>query len=72
MSTRHAKLVYNPTPFPISRGMVLRSRKPPTVMKAKLMQKTWMGEDIVVWCDENGRVCVAEAFCPRLGSTTWS
>ena len=47
--------------------MVLR-RKPPTVMKAKLMQKTWMGEDIVVWCDENGRVCVAEAFCQRLGS----
>ena len=37
-------------------------------MKAKLMQKTWMGKDIVVWCDENGRVCVAEAFCPHLGS----
>ena len=27
-----------------------------------------MGEDIVVWCDKNGRVCVAEAFCPHLGS----
>ena len=37
-------------------------------MKAKLMQKTWMGEKVVVWCDENGRVCVAEAFCPHLGS----
>ena len=37
-------------------------------MKAKLMQKTWMGEKVVVWCDENGRACVAEAFCPHLGS----
>ena len=27
-----------------------------------------MGENIVVWCDENGRVCVAEAVCPHLGS----
>ena len=32
------------------------------------MQKTWMGEDIVAWCDEKGRVCVAEAYCPHLGS----
>ena len=38
------------------------------VPKAKLIQKTWMGENIVVWCDENGRVCVAEAVCPHLGS----
>ena len=27
-----------------------------------------MGENIVVWCDDNGRVCVAEAVCPHLGS----
>ena len=27
-----------------------------------------MGENIVVWCDEKGRVCVAEAYCPHLGS----
>ena len=38
------------------------------VQKAKLIQKTWMGESIVAWCDENGRVCVAESFCPHLGS----
>ena len=38
------------------------------VLKAKLIQKTWMGENIVVWCDDNGRVCVAEAVCPHLGS----
>ncbi len=27
-----------------------------------------MGEDIVAWCGEDGRVCVAEATCPHLGS----
>ena len=27
-----------------------------------------MGENIVVWCDESGSVCVAEAYCPHLGS----
>ena len=37
-------------------------------MRAKLIQKTWMGMNIVAWCDENGRVCVAEAYCPHPGS----
>ena len=27
-----------------------------------------MGENIVAWCDEDGRDCVAEAYCPHLGS----
>ena len=27
-----------------------------------------MGENIVAWCDADGRVCVAEAFCPHLGA----
>ena len=27
-----------------------------------------MGEEIVAWCDGEGRICVAEAFCPHLGS----
>ena len=38
------------------------------VLKDKLVQKTWMGENVVVWCDDNGRVCVAEAVCPHLGA----
>ncbi len=38
------------------------------LLKARLIQKTWMGENIVAWCDESGRVCVAEATCPHLGS----
>ena len=39
-----------------------------TLRREKLIEKQWMGEDIVAWCDEEGRVCVAEAVCPHLGS----
>ena len=38
------------------------------ILKAKILQKTWMGENIIAWYDENGRVCVAEAVCPHMGS----
>ena len=38
------------------------------LLKEKLIRKTWMGEEIVVWCDDKGRVCVADAFCPHLGA----
>ncbi|MYH16107.1 MAG: Rieske (2Fe-2S) protein [Gammaproteobacteria bacterium] len=34
-----------------------------------LIHKTWLGEEIVAWCDEQGRVCVADAVCPHLGSS---
>ncbi len=36
--------------------------------KAKLIRKTWMGTEIVVWGDTTGQVCVAEAYCPHLGA----
>lgn len=39
-----------------------------SIHTAGLLQKTWMGADIVAWCTEDGRVCVAEAVCPHLGS----
>lgn len=39
-----------------------------TIRKARLIRKTWMGEEVVVWCDGKGRICVAEAACPHLGS----
>ena len=38
------------------------------LQKAKLIRKTWMGEEIVVWLCGNGRVCVADAYCPHLGA----
>ncbi len=53
--------------FPFPEGWyVVATRQ--TIANAKLLQLTWMGEDIVAWCDEDGRTCVAEAYCPHLGS----
>ena len=52
-------------PFPEGWFFVASRRE---VAKAGLLRKRWMGEDIVVWCDEDGRPCVAEATCPHLGS----
>ena len=34
----------------------------------QLIEKTWMGTEIIVWRDRTGAVCVADAFCPHLGS----
>ena len=36
--------------------------------KEQLIEKTWMGKEIIVWRDRAGAVCVADAFCPHLGS----
>ena len=58
----HAPL---PSPFPEGWYFVATRQ---AVLKAGLIQKTWMGENVVVWCDEDGRVCVAESVCPHLGS----
>ncbi len=54
-----------PSPFPEG-WYFIASRK--EIEKEKLIQKTWMGENIVAFCDESGRICVAEAYCPHLGS----
>ena len=54
-----------PSPFPEG-WYFIGTRE--AVLKAKLIQKTWMGENIIVWCDGAGRVCVSEAYCPHLGA----
>ena len=62
---------YRPTdaglhsPFPEGWYFVAARRE---LLKAGLVRRTWMGEEVVVWCDDSGVVCVAEAFCPHLGS----
>ncbi len=38
------------------------------LLRKKLIRKTWMGEEIIVWCNDKGDVCVADAFCPHLGA----
>ena len=39
-----------------------------SILRKNLVVKTWLGEEIVAWCDEAGSVCVADAVCPHLGS----
>ena len=39
-----------------------------SLAREKLVERTWLGEEIVAWCDDDGRICVAGAFCPHLGS----
>lgn len=36
--------------------------------KQTLIERTWLGQEIVAWCDDKGSVCVADAHCPHLGS----
>ena len=40
-----------------------------SLLREKLIEKTWMGEEIVAWCDEAGHICVADSVCPHLGSS---
>ena len=39
-----------------------------SILRERLIEKTWLGEEIVVFCDSAGRICVAGAQCPHLGS----
>ena len=38
------------------------------IRRKKIIHKTWLGEEIVLWCDEEERICMAEAFCPHMGA----
>ena len=62
---REPKSAPVPTPFPEG-WYFLTTRQ--AILKDKLIQKTWMGENVVIWCDDDGRICVAESVCPHLGS----
>ena len=53
------------SPFPEG-WYFIANRK--TIETEKLFEKTWLGERVVVWCNEDWDVCVAEAVCPHLGS----
>ena len=38
------------------------------IARRRLMQRTWLGHEVVAWSDGGGRICVAESVCPHLGS----
>ena len=67
MLTRRRRLQDLPLPSPFPEGWYFVATRQ-ALLKAGLVQKTWMGENIVAWCGEDGRVCVAEAFCPHMGA----
>lgn len=56
----------NLPPFPEGWYLVTTRQ---SLLREKLIEKTWMGEEVVAWCDEEGRVCVADSICPHLGSS---
>lgn len=67
MSIRRTEPADTASPPPFPEGWYfLASRR--AVEKAKLIGKTWMGESIIIWCDDDGRICVAESHCPHLGA----
>ena len=67
MASRQVEMATAPLPSPFPEGWYfVASRR--AVLREKLIRKTWMGEEIVVWCDNSGRICVAGAYCPHLGS----
>ena len=68
MITRRREQPKNtPLPSPFPEGWYFVATRQ-AIRKAGLLQKTWMGENIVIWCGENGQICVAEAVCPHLGA----
>ena len=40
-----------------------------SLLRKGLIEKTFLGRQVVAWCDEEGRVCVADSVCPHLGSS---
>ena len=67
MTTRRGEAANSSLPSPFPEGWYFVASRQ-SLRKTKLIRKTWMGEEIVAWSDEVGRVCVAEAYCVHLGS----
>lgn len=52
-------------PFPEGWYFVAQRK---TIEGSGLLKKTWLGNQVVAWCNDAGDVCVAEAVCPHLGA----
>ena len=67
MSTRPRRPDNAPLPSPFPEGWYfIASRR--DFEKKRFIQKTWMNQNIVAWIDDNGSVCIADAYCPHLGA----
>ena len=67
MVTRHNVRTVIQTPPSFPEGWYFIAKRE-AIEKATLIAKTWMGENVLVWCDSNGAICVSESVCPHLGS----
>lgn len=67
MDTDRTDLGGNAPLFPFPEGWYFVASRE-SILKAGLIQKTWLGQSIVAWCGAEGSVCVAEAVCPHLGA----
>ena len=52
-------------PFPEGWFFVAQRK---AIERSGLLQRTWLGNEVVAWCNDAGDVCVAEAVCPHLGA----
>lgn len=67
MQVTQAESTNSPLLFPFPEGWYFVASRQ-SIVKKKLIQKTWLGQEIVAWCDAEGQICVAESVCPHLGS----
>lgn len=69
MSARRRQFEYAQSLSPFPEGwFFVTSREDIRRSRSGILQRMWMGVKVVAWCDESGRVCVAEAVCPHMGS----
>ena len=63
------RIEHHPVPllYPFPEGWYFVASRQ-SILQATLIQKTWLGEEIVAWCDAWGNICVAQAVCPHLGA----
>ncbi len=61
-----SEVVASPPPFPEGWYFVASRDE---LERAGLIQKRWMGAEIVVWRNDRGQVSAAESWCPHLGSS---
>lgn len=64
-SRRQPAIDQLPSPFPEGWYFVATRAD---IRRKGLLSKVWMGEDIIVWRDDLGEICVAESHCPHLGA----
>ena len=67
MVTPQRQLLTDQLPSPFPEGWYFVASRA-DIQRACLVRKVWMGEDIIGWCDDDGKICVAESHCPHLGS----